>query len=151
RVSIDTSAKRETRILLRVVFHKAVQVWMHHPRTHDFNPARSFANPTAGLITKDARHIHLSARFNEGKETRPQPCLRLLAEELFVKTLKSSFQISERNPLVYEQSFDLMEHRRMCRIQRITPKHATRTNDSHRRLHLFHCSNLNWRSVGAQE
>ena len=74
----------------------------------------------------DARNVHFGAGLDERKEARTQARLRLFAEKLFVKAFERSLQIGESDSFIDEQAFDLMEHRRMRRIERVATKHAAR-------------------------
>src|SRR5437667_9107821 len=110
---------------------------MHHAGSHDLDPARSFAHAAARALARNTRDVHLGARLDEGKEAWPQASSRLFSEESFVESVQRSFQVGERDPFIDQQTLHLMEHRRMCRVEGITPKDSARTNDAQGGLHLF--------------
>src|SRR6266404_5213508 len=62
RVTLDTASESEAGILLRIIVDEPVQVRMHHPGAHHFNPSCSFANTAAGAAAEHAGNIDLRSR-----------------------------------------------------------------------------------------
>src|SRR5205085_3109918 len=136
-VTIDAAAKRKAAVFFRVVIDESVKVRVNHAGAHHFDPSRAFANAAAGSIAEHTRDVDFCSGFDKRKEARPQARFGLLAEESFMKAFQRSLQIGERDALIDDQTFDLMEHRRVSRIERIASEYASRTDDANRRLHLF--------------
>src|SRR5262245_9643058 len=68
-----------------------------------------------------------------------------------MESLERTFQVGKGNTLVNQQAFHLMEHRRVGRVESVSPEYASRADDPYRRLHLFHRSYLHRRSMSSQD
>src|SRR2546422_11392344 len=67
-----------------------------------------------------------------------------------MESLQSPFQVREGDAFINNETFDLMEHRRVCWIECIASKHAPGADDAHRGLNFFHRPHLNGGSLASQ-
>src|SRR5687767_4437556 len=105
---------------------------MHHPRTAKLYPARTLTRTAPsvfilpGAMTLKAREVELGRRLGEREVARAETGDGILAEQTPQPFGDCTFQMGHRDPLVDAQAFDLVEHRRVCHIRRVPPKHAPR-------------------------
>src|SRR5258706_12745868 len=124
---------------------------MHHSRAGNFHPAAILANVAAFPFTNQTRNINLRAWLGERKERRPVPDLDVFAIHLLRKMIKRLLQIGKTYILINIQSLYLMKEA-MCSCRNgFVTIYAPRHNRSDGRLLLLHQSDLNIRSVSAQQ
>ena len=123
---------------------------MNHAGATHFDPARLFADAAARAVAFETSVINLSARFDEGKVRRAKARLRIGAEQSADEFFDRAFEVAERNALVHQQAFDLIEHRVVRGVWRIAAKHAARRGDAQRRTPFLHGVNLHRRSLRTQ-
>ena len=97
-----------------------------------------------------AGYIHLRARLRKGEKARAEAHARIRSEHGAGEGRQRSAQIGHGHMAVHEQTFHLMEHRRVGDV-RIAPVHPPRRNDGHRRLAGEHHARLHGRRVRAED
>ena len=116
---------------------------MNHTTAKDFNPAGAFAETAAFSSTFEAGNINLSAWLCEREMMRTEFGFCLRSEQLFCKLLKRSLKVCKGNVLINNETFNLMEGRRMCCIYLIRTEYTTRCDHTDREFALFHLTCLN--------
>ena len=150
-VTVDTHAEGEPTVSFRIVVDKAVEDGVHHPGAHHLDPTGLFADPAALALAERTGDIDFRAGLGEREEARSEARFGLFTKKLVVEDLERAFQVRERDPFIDNQSFDLMKHRRVRRVQVIMSEDAPRTDDADWGLLPFHGSNLNGRCVCSQD
>ena len=115
---------------------------MYHTTAEDFNPSGAFTETAAFTATLEAGYVYLSTWLSEWEMMGSEFGFCLRSEELLGKFLKSSLQIRKCNILINNQTFDLMEGRRMCSIYFIRTEHTSRCDHTDRKLAFFHSTCL---------
>jgi hypothetical protein len=91
--------------------------------------------------------IELRRRLGEREVRRPPPRLRVGAEHRAGEVLERALQMRHRDALVHHEALDLVEHRRVGRVEFIGAVRATRAHDRDRRLLGQHHPRLHRRRV----
>src|SRR6266545_3754081 len=94
--------------------------------------------------------VHLGRRFGEREVRRPQPRLRLRPEHGPREVVQRAPQVRHRDAAVDDKAFDLVEHRRVGRVQLVGAVHAPRADDVDRRPAVEHDPRLDRRRMGTQ-
>ena len=76
------------------------------------------------------------------EKMRPEPHLHILAEIFSTERGEKPLQIRERDALVDQEPFDLVEHERMARVNGVRAVNFARNDDRQRRLILLHDPHL---------
>ena len=147
--ALHTHAKRKAREIFRIDTAIGEHIGMHHPATHDFEPAALFADPAARAPALSALNIHFRRWLGERKIGRPEAHRQIGFKKGFQELIDRSSQVRKTDVAVDHQPFDLMKHRRVCEI-RIAAINPPRTHDADRRRLALHGANLHRRSMGAQ-
>ena len=92
----------------------------------------------------------LHARLGEREEVGAEQHLALGAEELAREVLQRALQVAEREAAVDGEALDLLEHRRVRRVQRIAAVDAARADHVHGRRLRLHRAHLDRRGLRAQ-
>src|SRR5512133_1379009 len=127
-----------------------IDLWIDHSGPQYLQPTTLLTNPATLAATDHTGNVHLGRRLSKGKETGTQTHACFLSEKLIGKNCQHALKVTKSDALVHHQSFNLMKHRGMGCI-RIAAIDRPGGNNSHRRLLLEHGTNLNWRSMSAQQ
>ena len=137
RDALDADAEGEARVPLRVVADMLEHVRIDHASAEDLHPAVA------------PRDVNLDARLGERKEARAQADLAVGAEELLRQMVERALEVRERDALVDQEPFDLLEVRGVRGVLRVAAVDAARADDCHRRLLALHHPHLHRGGVGA--
>src|SRR5206468_2819272 len=98
-------------------------------RAEDFHPAGLFTGRAARPAADLALHVHLGRRLREREVGGPEPHLGGGREDAPRKRGERRLEIDERDPFVYGEPLDLLEHGRVRRVERIAAVAASRNDD----------------------
>ena len=80
------------------------------PAPKDLQPSGILADPAPFPFAYDTGDVDLCARFGEGEKTGAQPHSDPVSEKLIDEYGQDPLQVTEGDPLVDHQPFNLMEH-----------------------------------------
>src|SRR5439155_1484127 len=78
----------------------------------------------------DTGDVDLGRRFGEREEARPEPDARLGPEEPPEKVDEHALQVGKADPFLDHEALDLLEHRRVGRVEVIAPVDGARHDDA---------------------
>ena len=136
--TLQAYAKSKSLVLVRIDAAHLQYMRMYHAAAEDLNPSLTLAHPAALAAALEAGNVYLCAWLREREVMRAELNLRVLAEKLTRELCKCALQICEGDMFVNYQSLNLMEIRRMCRIQLVSAEYASRSDHADRQLSLFH-------------
>ena len=148
--AINAEAEREAGKLFRIHIRRAQNIRMHHAGPAQLDPARPFADSTAFAAATKATVINFGARLGKGKVRWTKPRFCFGTEQSMNKFGERPFQVRHGNSAIHAETFDLIKHRIVRRVGRITAKDATRRDHPDRRAAALHCMNLHGRSLRSQ-
>src|SRR6185312_782990 len=91
-----------------------------HARAEDLDPSRSLADRAAGAAADPALHVHLRRRLGEWEVGWPKT-RSCCAEQPLGESVEGRLEIDEADALVDAKAFDLVECRRMRRVEEVAP------------------------------
>ena len=103
---------------------------MHHAGPEDLHPPGLLARGAADAPADLALHVHFGRGLGERKERRPEPDTRVGGEEAAGERREGRLEVDEGDPLVHGEAFDLLEHRRVGRVERVAAIHLSRDHDA---------------------
>src|SRR4030095_15272132 len=99
---------------------------MHHAAAEQFDPARVLAQWAAGSVTALALRVEFGGGLRVRKEARPESRPHAGAEEALGERIQRALEVAQTDALVYDEAFDLGEHRRVRGVDRVAPVHTGR-------------------------
>ena len=124
---------------------------MHHAGAEDFHPAGLLAGRAAGAAADLTLHVHLGGRLGERKERRAEAHLRGRREDTPSECRQRRLEVDECDAFIDCEAFNLLEHRRVRRVERISAVAASRDDDANRRRVALEGADLHGRGVRAQQ
>ena len=128
----DSSGRRG---LARVTFVVSIAVLLAacQGATPDAAPLTSpSATAAAGAVAGEARDVRLHRRLGEREVVRAEAHPALLAEERAHQVEQRPLEVGERDPAVDGEPLDLVEDRRVRRVELIGPERPAGADDVHR-------------------
>ncbi len=123
---------------------------MDHPGAHDLDPAREGADPAA-LLAEGAGHRALDARLDEREERRREAHLGASPEEALREGRERPLRCGEGDPLVDDEPLDLVEDRRVPRVDVVLAVDAPGAEDPDGGLAALHRPHLDRRGVRPEQ
>src|SRR5687768_7011843 len=151
RDTLDPHAERESRITIGIVSDRFEHRRVHHTAAADFEPSRALADRAAAAMAKHAADEDLGARFGIREEARANLHLCVRFEQLARERGQRALQIGHGDAVAYDESLDLLEHRRVRQVEVVAAIHLAGHDDTHRGLMALHVADLHRRGVRAQE
>ena len=109
-------------------------------------------DPAALAAAREAGAVHLRAGLRKREVMGTETNLKILViVQLSQEGNHGSLQVGHRNALIDNQSFDLMEYRRMRSVHFITAVYTSRRDYLDRRLHPLHGTDLHRRRLRSQQ
>src|SRR5690606_7153327 len=142
--AFDAHTEREPGVDVRVDARGAQHVRVDHAAAAPFDPAGS------PLLLREPQ-IHLGAGLGEGEEARAQPGARLGPEHGAGEVVQGALQMRHGQPCVDGEALDLVEDRRVRRVEGVGAEHLAGTRDVQRHAPGEHGAGLHGRGVGAQD
>ena len=99
---------------------------------------------------QEARDVELDARLGEREVVRAQADLAVGPEERAREVLERALEVRQREAAVDREALDLLEHRRVRRVERVAAVDAARADHVDRRRLLLHHAHLHRRGLRAQ-
>ena len=117
--ALQADAERIAGILLRVDAAGFEHLGVHHAAAEDLDPALSLAERAARAVAAVALDIHFRGRLGEREVVRAEADDRVLAVQLFGEQLEDALEVGHADALIDNQTLDLVEQRRMGRVDRV--------------------------------
>ena len=125
RQAIDSAAEREALPFVRVEAEVRDHARMHHPAPEHLHPALLAADHPASLLHRPA-DVDLGGWLGEREVGGAHAKHDVVAlEEGAEERLERPIEVTERDSLVDDEAFDLVEHRRVGRVA-VGAVHAAR-------------------------
>ena len=112
---------------------------MHHPAAQHFQPFTVFTHD-----------VHFCRRFGKREVGRTEANLQIFLKEVTQEVVQRAFQVGKADVGINNQTFHLMEHRRVSLVVVVTINTARR-DDTNRWLLGFHGADLYARGLGTQQ
>ena len=97
----------------------------------------------------EAADIDLNARLREREIARAETCLYVAAEDRLYKLVEHTLKVAERDLLIDNKAFHLMEHRGVSRIT-VGTEYTSRCQHLDRRLLRIHHTDLSRACMGTE-
>ena len=140
--ALDAHAEREARIDLGINTVRAQHVRVDHAATTPLDP-------TGATLLLGEPQVHLSAGLGEREVRGTQTGLGLGTKHRLREVVKDALQMRHRQPLVDSETLDLVEHRRVGRVERVGAENLTGACHVQRNTAGEHCVGLDWGGVRA--
>src|SRR4051794_914095 len=150
RDPLEPEPEREARHLLGVVAVGAdelVQLRVDHPRAAHLDPAGVLAHGAAAPVAEEARDVRLDRRLGEGEEVRAEADGAVGPEERAHEREQRPLQVGERDPAVDGEPLDLVEGRRVRRVDRVAAVDAAGRDHVDGRVAPLHRPHLRRRGL----
>ena len=154
---LDAEPEREAGVDVGVDPARAQHLAVDHAGATELDPARPAAGaarlgaaPGLLAVAGEAEEVGLHARLGEREVVGPHPGAGLLAEHDAHERVERAAQVGHRQALVDGEALDLVEDRRVGRVEVVGAEHLAGGHDVDRRLLLEHRADLHRRGLGAQ-
>src|SRR5262245_1680404 len=148
RDALEAEAEREPLPLLGVDADRGEHVGVDHPAAAQLDPPRVRAHAAALAVAEDAADGELGRRLGVREEVGSEARLHgLVVEELARERLDRAEEVGHREVAVDRQALDLVEHRRMTRVERLVAVRAPGRDHVDRRCAGLHGADLHRRRV----
>ena len=97
----------------------------------------------------EAADIDLNARLREREIARAETCLYVAAEDRLYKLVEHTLKVAERDLLIDNKAFHLVEHRGVSRIT-VGTEYTSRCQHLDRRLLRIHHTDLSRACMGTE-
>src|SRR5674476_622393 len=146
--AVQAHAEREARIAFRVDSTSDQHTRIHDAAATPFDPTLS---STRAAVTKQFRvaladetaEIDFGTRLGEREVRRAEASRGPGAEHHLGKVVEGALEVGHRDAFVDGEALDLVEHRRMRRVELVSTEHPPRTDNVNRRFTVEHCASLN--------
>src|SRR5699024_6954155 len=126
-------------------------VRVYHARTENLEPALALAELSALAAAGEAGDVDFGRRLGEREVVRTEANLCRLAEHGLSEGLECALEVAHRDSALDDQALELVEHRRVRRVDRVRTVDSAGRDHADRRLLLLHYADLHRRSLRAQQ
>ena len=148
--TLDADAESKAGIDLGVDVAVAQNLLMHHAGTQDLNPAGVLAQRAALAAAGKTGDVNLNAGLGEREIARAQTGPDAFTEQFLNELVEHTLKVAERDALIHNKTFHLMEHRGVGGIG-VRAENAAGNQDLDGRLFHIHHTDLAAAGLGAQD
>ena len=148
--TLDADAESEAGVLVRVDVAVLEDFAVDDAAAQHLDPAGVLAQRAALAVALKAAHVHLHAGLGEREVGGTQAGAGVGTEHLLHEGVQSALQIAQRDALIHDQTFHLVEHGAVGSV-RVGAEHTAGHQDLDGRLLNVHGADLAAGSLGTQQ